>query len=153
MSKLRYSLLLLASLSLGAQAYPGMQPKDHNQIQSSVDKINVLPHSFPLEVVPFQDKTGSQLDFSQHKGKVVLVNIWLLGVLLVSGSCLLWNGLKGSSVIKSLSCCRFPSIRRPGASCQFSTIPGDGKFPQLLRPTNAVGADIPTRYYPGDLYS
>ncbi len=76
MSKLRYSLLLLASLSLGAQAYPGMQPKDHNQIQSSVDKINVLPHSFPLEVVPFQDKTGSQLDFSQHKGKVVLVNIW-----------------------------------------------------------------------------
>lgn len=150
MSKLRYSLLLLASLSLGAQAYPGMQPKDHNQIQSSVDKINVLPHSFPLEVVPFQDKTGSQLDFSQHKGKVVLVNIWATWCPPCVRELPALERLEGSSVIKSLSCCRFPSIRRPGASCQFSTIPGDGKFPQLLRPTNAVGADIPTRYYPGD---
>ncbi|MGS0683171.1 TlpA disulfide reductase family protein [Shewanella sp. 125m-7] len=65
--------LLLAS---GAQAYPGMEKQAQTEVQSSVDLISVLPKPFPIEAVPFKDNKGNAVDFSQYKGKVIMVNMW-----------------------------------------------------------------------------
>ncbi|MCL1052127.1 TlpA family protein disulfide reductase [Shewanella abyssi] len=59
-----------------AQAYPGMQKQGEVEIQSSVDQISVLPKPFPIEAVPFKDSQGNAVDFSQYKGKVIMVNMW-----------------------------------------------------------------------------
>ena len=59
-----------------AQAYPGMQKQGEKEIQSSVDQISVLPKPFPIEAVPFKDSQGKPVDFSQYKGKVIMVNMW-----------------------------------------------------------------------------
>ncbi|MCL1122848.1 TlpA disulfide reductase family protein [Shewanella bicestrii] len=70
---------ILASLSVafagGAQAYPGMQ-QANKPIESTVDLINVLPKTYPIEPVAFSDVDGKAIDFSQYKGKVVMVNMW-----------------------------------------------------------------------------
>ena len=70
---------ILASLSVafagGAHAYPGMQ-QANKPIESTVDLINVLPQTYPIEVVAFSDANGKPIDFSQYKGKVVMVNMW-----------------------------------------------------------------------------
>ncbi|ESE42970.1 TlpA disulfide reductase family protein [Shewanella decolorationis] len=70
---------ILASLSVafagGVQAYPGMQ-QANKPIESTVDLINVLPKTYPIEPVAFSDVDGKALDFSQYKGKVVMVNMW-----------------------------------------------------------------------------
>ncbi|MCK8047248.1 TlpA family protein disulfide reductase [Shewanella sp. 1CM18E] len=63
-------------LAGGAQAYPGMEKQDKTQVQSSVDLISVLPKPFPIEAVPFKDSKGGAVDFSQYKGKVIMVNMW-----------------------------------------------------------------------------
>ena len=58
-----------------AHAYPGMQ-QAAKPIESTVDLINVLPKTFPIEPVPFNDVDGKPIDFSQFKGKVIMVNMW-----------------------------------------------------------------------------
>ncbi|MCG9698490.1 TlpA disulfide reductase family protein [Shewanella sp. Isolate11] len=82
MSKLGLSILcacLLSSISLlpnEVQAYPGMQKKAQGEIQSSVELINILPKPFPIELVSFKDAAGKEIDFSQYRGKVVMINMW-----------------------------------------------------------------------------
>lgn len=75
---LTVSLLALTSLSLNtAMAYPGMQKKEEEgAAQSSVDLISVLPETYPIDVVPFSDANGKAVDFSQYRGKVIMVNMW-----------------------------------------------------------------------------
>ena len=63
-------------LAGGVQAYPGMEKQAQTQVQSSVDLINVLPKPFPIEAVSFKDSKGDAVDFSQYKGKVIMVNMW-----------------------------------------------------------------------------
>lgn len=70
-------LLMCASLaSIDAVAYPGMQKKAEGQVQSSVDLINVLPKSYPIEIVAFKDGNGQAVDFNQYHGQIVMVNMW-----------------------------------------------------------------------------
>lgn len=70
---------ILASLSVafagGAQAYPGMQ-QSTKPVESTVDLINVLPKTFPIKPVAFNDVDGKAIDFSHYKGKVIMVNMW-----------------------------------------------------------------------------
>lgn len=70
---------ILASLSVafagGAYAYLGMQ-QANKPIESTVDRINILPQTYPIEAVAFSDVNGKPIDFSQYKGKVVMVNMW-----------------------------------------------------------------------------
>ncbi|MGI2261674.1 TlpA disulfide reductase family protein [Shewanella sp. GXUN23E] len=68
--------LVLSLLSGVAQAYPGMQPHPQVNSGSTVDKVQLLPKSFPIEAIPFQTVDGKPVDFSQYKGKVVMVNMW-----------------------------------------------------------------------------
>ncbi len=68
--------LLLSLLSGVAQAYPGMQPHPQENSGSTVDKVQLLPKSYPIEAIPFQTEDGKSVDFSQYKGKVVMVNMW-----------------------------------------------------------------------------
>ncbi|MCB2384508.1 TlpA disulfide reductase family protein [Shewanella baltica] len=74
------TVLLLSSLfSLlaggVAYAYPGMQQAT-KPMESTVDLINVLPKTFPIEPVAFNDVDGKAIDFSQFKGKIIMVNMW-----------------------------------------------------------------------------
>ena len=74
---LTVTLLALTSLSINtAMAYPGMQKKDNGTAQSSIDRISVLPETYPIDVVPFSDSNGKPVDFSQYRGKVIMVNMW-----------------------------------------------------------------------------
>ncbi|MGL4449168.1 MAG: redoxin family protein [Shewanella sp.] len=66
---------LLPALMGKANAYPGMQ-QTTQPITSTVDLINVLPQTYPIEPIPFNDVDGKAIDFSQYKGKVVMVNFW-----------------------------------------------------------------------------
>jgi len=76
-SALTVSLLALSSLSVStAFAYPGMQQKTEAASQSSIDLINVLPKTYPIDIVTFKDSKGDAVDFSQYKGKVIMVNMW-----------------------------------------------------------------------------
>ena len=70
-------LLSLFSLLAGgvAHAYPGMQQAT-KPMGSTVDLINVLPKTFPIELVAFNDVNGKAIDFSQFKGKIIMVNMW-----------------------------------------------------------------------------
>lgn len=74
-------LIALALLSLsvgfagGVNAYPGMQPTSKS-IASTIDLVNILPQTYPIEPVAFSDVNGNSIDFSQYKGKVVMVNMW-----------------------------------------------------------------------------
>jgi len=58
-----------------AHAYPGMQ-QTTKPMESTVDLINVLPKTFPIEPVTFNDVDGKTIDFSQFKGKIIMVNMW-----------------------------------------------------------------------------
>ncbi|MEN8619533.1 TlpA disulfide reductase family protein [Shewanella baltica] len=58
-----------------AHAYPGMQQAT-KPMESTVDLINVLPKTFPIEPVAFNDVDGKAIDFSQFKGKIIMVNMW-----------------------------------------------------------------------------
>ena len=58
-----------------AHAYPGMQ-QTIKPMESTVDLINVLPKTFPIEPVTFNDVDGKTIDFSQFKGKIIMVNMW-----------------------------------------------------------------------------
>ncbi|EGT3628772.1 TlpA family protein disulfide reductase [Morganella morganii] len=58
-----------------AHAYPGMQ-QTTKPMESTVDLINVLPKTFPIEPVAFNDVDGKTIDFSQFKGKIIMVNMW-----------------------------------------------------------------------------
>ncbi|MEO3738506.1 TlpA disulfide reductase family protein [Shewanella baltica] len=58
-----------------AHAYPGMQQATKS-MESTVDLINVLPKTFPIEPVAFNDVDGKAIDFSQFKGKIIMVNMW-----------------------------------------------------------------------------
>ncbi|MGE6454896.1 TlpA disulfide reductase family protein [Shewanella baltica] len=73
------ALLLLSLFSLlaggGAHAYPGMQQAT-KPMESTADLINVLPKTFPIEPVAFNDVDGKAIDFSQFKGKIIMVNMW-----------------------------------------------------------------------------
>ncbi|MCE9680370.1 TlpA family protein disulfide reductase [Shewanella sp. AS1] len=62
--------------STDAQAYPGMQKQAQGEVQSSVDKINVLSKPFPIDLVTFQDANGKDVDFSQYRGRLVMINMW-----------------------------------------------------------------------------
>ncbi len=74
---LTITLLVLSSLFMNAvMAYPGMQKKVEGAAQSSIDLINVLPETYPIDVVPFSDANGNAVDFSQYRGKVIMVNMW-----------------------------------------------------------------------------
>jgi len=71
---------MLSSILLGftvgvVHAYPGMQ-QGTNPVTSTIDLISVLPKAFPIEPAPFNDVDGKSIDFSQYKGKVVMVNVW-----------------------------------------------------------------------------
>ncbi|MCK7631167.1 TlpA family protein disulfide reductase [Shewanella putrefaciens] len=71
---------MLSSILLGftvgvVHAYPGMQ-QGTNPVTSTIDLISVLPKAFPIEPAPFNDVDGKAIDFSQYKGKVVMVNVW-----------------------------------------------------------------------------
>lgn len=67
---------VIATYISDANAYPGMQKQNAQQVQSTIDLINVLPQSYPIVPVPFTDHNGKSVDFSQYKGKVVMVNMW-----------------------------------------------------------------------------
>lgn len=71
--------LILSCLSLlaggSAYAYPGMQQAT-KPIESTVDLINVLPKTYPIKPVEFNDVDGKAIDFSHYKGKVIMVNMW-----------------------------------------------------------------------------
>lgn len=71
--------LILSCLSLlaggSAYAYPGMQQAT-KPIESTVDLINVLPKTFAIKPVAFNDVDGKAIDFSHYKGKVIMVNMW-----------------------------------------------------------------------------
>ncbi|MGI2202118.1 TlpA disulfide reductase family protein [Shewanella baltica] len=73
------ALLLSSLFSLlaggAAHAYPGMQQAT-KPMESTVDLINVLPKTFPIEPVAFNDVDGKAIDFSQFKGKIIMVNMW-----------------------------------------------------------------------------
>ncbi|MDT3282802.1 TlpA disulfide reductase family protein [Shewanella scandinavica] len=58
-----------------AHAYPGMQ-QTTKPMESTVDLINVLPKTFPIDPVTFNDVDGKTIDFSQFKGKIIMVNMW-----------------------------------------------------------------------------
>ncbi|ADT92444.1 TlpA disulfide reductase family protein [Shewanella baltica] len=58
-----------------AHAYPGMQQAT-KPMESTVDLINVLSKTFPIEPVAFNDVDGKAIDFSQFKGKIIMVNMW-----------------------------------------------------------------------------
>ena len=58
-----------------AHAYPGMQQAT-KPMESTVDLINVLPKTFPIEPVAFNDVDGKAIDVSQFKGKIIMVNMW-----------------------------------------------------------------------------
>ncbi|MCS6207177.1 TlpA disulfide reductase family protein [Shewanella baltica] len=58
-----------------AHAYPGMQQAT-KPMETTVDLINVLPKTFPIEPVAFNDVDGKAIDFSQFKGKIIMVNMW-----------------------------------------------------------------------------
>lgn len=58
-----------------AHAYPGMQ-QTTKPMESTVDLINVLPKTFPIVPVTFNDVDGKTIDFSQFKGKIIMVNMW-----------------------------------------------------------------------------
>lgn len=67
---------LLTSMSVSSvMAYPGMEKKAEGKA-SSIDLVNVLPQTYPIEVVPFSNAKGEPVDFSQYKGKVIMVNMW-----------------------------------------------------------------------------
>lgn len=66
---------LMMAASGAAIAYPGMQQQTM-QPASSVDLVRQLPQPFPIETVAFEDSEGKAVDFSQYKGKVVMVNMW-----------------------------------------------------------------------------
>lgn len=71
---------MLSSILLGfpigvVHAYPGMQ-QGAKPVTSTIDLISVLPKAFPIEPAPFNDVDGKAIDFSQYKGKVVMVNVW-----------------------------------------------------------------------------
>lgn len=71
-------ILFVAALSaiLGqANAYPGMQAAKKPP-ESTVELISVLAQPFPIEPVAFNDVEGKAVDFSQYKGKVIMVNMW-----------------------------------------------------------------------------
>lgn len=73
------TILILSCVSLfaggSAYAYPGMQQAT-KPIESTVDLINVLPKTFPIKPVVFNDVDGKTIDFSQFKGKIIMVNMW-----------------------------------------------------------------------------
>ena len=74
---LTVTLLALTSLSINtALAYPGMQQQDDGTAQSSIDLISVLPETYPIDAVHFSDADGKAVDFSQYRGKVIMVNMW-----------------------------------------------------------------------------
>ncbi|MCG9966402.1 MAG: TlpA disulfide reductase family protein [Shewanella sp.] len=79
MKSLALMAVIFASLSVAiagrAYAYPGMQ-QSNKPIESTADLINVLPQTFPIEPVAFSDVNGKPIDFSQYKGRVVMVNMW-----------------------------------------------------------------------------
>lgn len=58
-----------------AHAYPGMQQAT-KPMESTVDLINVLPKTYPIKPVAFNDVDGQAIDFSQFKGKIIMVNMW-----------------------------------------------------------------------------
>ncbi|BDM66124.1 alkyl hydroperoxide reductase [Shewanella sp. NFH-SH190041] len=71
------AILVLSVLGAGAAlAYPGMQPQAQQQAVSTVDKVQLLPKAYPIEAIPFQGADGQSVNFSQYKGKVVMVNMW-----------------------------------------------------------------------------
>ncbi len=73
---LTIALLTLVSISASSvMAYPGMQKKAEGKA-SSIDLINVLPKAYPIDVVPFKNAKGETVDFSQYRGKVIMVNMW-----------------------------------------------------------------------------
>ncbi|WP_076416815.1 TlpA disulfide reductase family protein [Shewanella sp. UCD-KL12] len=70
------AFILWASLSVSnAVAYPGMEKKAEGK-PSSIDLVNVLPKTYPIDVVPFKNAKGETVDFSQYRGKVIMVNMW-----------------------------------------------------------------------------
>jgi thiol-disulfide isomerase/thioredoxin len=74
---LKVSLLMLTCLSIGTvSAYPGMLKQAEGESQTNVGLISVLPQPFPIAVVPFKNEQGEAVDFSQHKGKIIMVNMW-----------------------------------------------------------------------------
>ncbi len=69
--------ILMLGISLHVQAYPGMQKQAPQAADDSrVNLIKVLPQTFPITPVAFKDAKGNPTDFSQYKGKVVMVNMW-----------------------------------------------------------------------------
>ncbi|MEC4728794.1 TlpA family protein disulfide reductase [Shewanella sp. D64] len=76
-SLLKVSLLVLTCLSISSvSAYPGMQKQAEGEGQTNVGLISILPQPFPIAVVPFKNTQGEAVDFSQYKGKILMVNMW-----------------------------------------------------------------------------
>lgn len=70
------AVIVWVSLSVPtAMAYPGMEKKAEGK-PSSIDLVNVLPKTYPIDVVPFKNAKGETVDFSQYRGKVIMVNMW-----------------------------------------------------------------------------
>ena len=71
-------LFMLGALavSVNGNAYPGMEKQEKQVSQSTLDKINVLEHPFPIAHIGFSDGEGNEVDFESHKGKVVIINMW-----------------------------------------------------------------------------
>ncbi|WP_144211946.1 TlpA disulfide reductase family protein [Shewanella donghaensis] len=71
-------LVMLGALtvSVAVNAYPGMEKQQQQVSQSTLDKINVLEHPFPIAHIGFNDAEGNEVDFEAHKGKVVIINMW-----------------------------------------------------------------------------
>lgn len=76
--KLAIAGLALVTLlsSASAVAYPGMDQQAQKQQYSTIDQVKVLPKPYPIDVVAFSDQNGKAIDFSQYKGKLIMVNMW-----------------------------------------------------------------------------
>lgn len=71
-----FSSFLLISVNCEVNAYPGMQAAAEQTSESTLERINILPQSFPIALVDFTNIVGEPVNFEHYKGKVVVVNLW-----------------------------------------------------------------------------
>ncbi|GIU02636.1 MULTISPECIES: TlpA family protein disulfide reductase [Shewanella] len=69
-------MLSALAVTITVNAYPGMEKQQQHVSNSTLDKINVLENPFPIAHIGFNDAEGKEVDFDEHKGKVVIVNMW-----------------------------------------------------------------------------
>ncbi|QSX33435.1 TlpA family protein disulfide reductase [Shewanella avicenniae] len=74
--QLLFALVAAFVVSTATAATSSSAAHPQQDVESTAARINVLPHGFPLKTVAFHDADGKAHDFSQYRGKVVIVNMW-----------------------------------------------------------------------------